>query len=67
MLETLIIYMFSHWLRLVFANMTEISILLACCFVALLVCCLAGLLVMPCWFVILMACQLLFGSLGLKQ
>jgi hypothetical protein len=42
MLETLIVYIFSHWLRLIFANMDEIGIslrnLLSCWFVALLAC-----------------------------
>jgi hypothetical protein len=28
MLDNLIVYIFSHWLRLLFANMTEIGILL---------------------------------------
>jgi hypothetical protein len=28
MLETLIMYIFSHWLRLIFANIAEIGILL---------------------------------------
>jgi hypothetical protein len=28
MLETLIIYILSHWLRLIYVNMTEIGILL---------------------------------------
>jgi hypothetical protein len=39
-LETLIVFILSHWLRLIFANMVEISILLR----NLLSCCLVGLL-----------------------
>jgi hypothetical protein len=45
MLEILIIYILSHWLRLVFANMVEIDILLR----NMLSCCLSGLLL--CWLV----------------